>query len=185
MTPNLVEGIDFSGQPLPNDEYELCTFTRCTFTNADLSKRAFYDCTFTDCTFVGAKLNRTALREVTFVGCDLTGLRFDHCDPFLLALRFKRCTLTKASFEKLSLKETYFGQSVMHRVDFTQTDLTEAVFDECDLDGARFDYTVLERADFRTARHYALDPERNRLKKARFAWPGLVGLLVKYGIEVG
>ena len=47
------------------------------------------------------------------------------------------------------------------------------------------DQTILEKADFRTAKNYSIDPEQNRLKKAKFSLSGVVGLLRKYDIVVG
>jgi hypothetical protein len=58
------------------------------------------------------------------------------------------------------------------------------VFDNCDLTRAAFDNTNLEKADFRTAFNYSLDPEKNRIKKGRFAYPGITGLLNKYDIII-
>lgn len=72
----------------------------------------------------------------------------------------------------------------MHEVDFVESDLSNAVFDNCDLRGAIFDKSILEKADFRTAYNYSINPENNRLKKARFSISGVAGLLDKYGIEI-
>ena len=72
----------------------------------------------------------------------------------------------------------------MQEVDFTEADLTEVVFDYCDLSGAIFDNTLLEKADFRTAYHYTINPEINKIKKAKFSIAGIAGLLRKYDIEI-
>ena len=42
----------------------------------------------------------------------------------------------------------------------------------------------LEKADFRTAAHYSINPENNKIKKAKFAMPWVLGLLDKYNIEI-
>lgn len=44
--------------------------------------------------------------------------------------------------------------------------------------------TNLEETDFSTAFNYLINPNENRLKKAKFALQGLPGLLAVYGIEV-
>jgi uncharacterized protein YjbI with pentapeptide repeats len=72
----------------------------------------------------------------------------------------------------------------LHETDFAECDLTNGVFDNCDLSGALFDHTNLEKADFRTAFNYSVDPENNRIKKAKFSLPGVTGLLHKYDIEI-
>jgi len=58
------------------------------------------------------------------------------------------------------------------------------VFDNCDLTRAIFIQTNLEKADFRSSFNYSIDPEMNRMKKARFSLAGVVGLLDKYDVDV-
>jgi len=43
---------------------------------------------------------------------------------------------------------------------------------------------VLEKADFREATNYFIDPEKNRIKKAKFSLNGLPGLLIPYDIII-
>jgi hypothetical protein len=50
--------------------------------------------------------------------------------------------------------------------------------------GATFESTIIEKADFRTSFNYSIDPEKNRIKKARFSLAGIAGLLDKYDIEI-
>jgi hypothetical protein len=42
---------------------------------------------------------------------------------------------------------------------------------------AIFDSSNLEKVDFRTSFHYSIDPQRNKLKKSKHAYPALLGLL--------
>jgi uncharacterized protein YjbI with pentapeptide repeats len=72
----------------------------------------------------------------------------------------------------------------LHEVDFTEADLTAAKFENCDLQRTIFANTILEKSDFRTAFNYSIDPEINRIKKAKFSLPGVLGLLAKYAIEI-
>lgn len=87
-------------------------------------------------------------------------------------------------FIRLRSKKTLFKNTQLKEVDFTDCDLTQSVFDKCDLTDAKFDNSILEKADFRTASHYSINPEVNRIKKARFALSGIPGLLDKYDIEI-
>jgi fluoroquinolone resistance protein len=41
-----------------------------------------------------------------------------------------------------------------------------------------------EKTDFRTAINYSIDPENNRIKKAKFNFSEIFGLLDKYDIEI-
>ena len=69
-------------------------------------------------------------------------------------------------------------------VDFTEAILLDSSFDDCNLGGAVFDNTHLERADFRTATNFQINPERNKMKNARFSSNNLAGLLVKYELDM-
>ena len=89
-----------------------------------------------------------------------------------------------AVFMAKKMPETHFEGCRLKEVDFTQCDLSKAVFDKCDLEGAVFDRTILEKADFRSAENYRIDPENNRIKKAKFSVLGLEGLLGIYDIDI-
>jgi len=52
------------------------------------------------------------------------------------------------------------------------------------LAGAIFENTILEKADFRTSLNYSIDPENNRIRKAKFSILEISGLLDKYDIEI-
>lgn len=72
----------------------------------------------------------------------------------------------------------------LKQVDFAEADLSKALFKDCDLASASFMRTNLEQADFRTARNYSIDPELNKMKRARFSPSELAGLLHKYNLQI-
>jgi len=72
----------------------------------------------------------------------------------------------------------------MHETDFTGADFAGAIFENCDLKRAVFAATILEKADFTSSYNYSIDPNDNRIKKARFSYPGVIGLLDKYDIVI-
>ncbi len=176
--------LNHSTSPLAKGEYENCVFKNCDLSNADFSEFKFIDCQFIACNVSLAKLLRTTLRDVQFKDCKLLGLHFDKCNEFGLSLGFEGCNLSHSSFYKTKIKKTVFKNTQLHEVDFTECDLTAAVFDNCDLHHAKFDNTLLEKADLRSAFNYSINPDGNRIKKARFSLSGLVGLLDKYDIEI-
>lgn len=178
------EKIDFTHENLSTAEYENCRFVDCNFANNNLSTIVFIDCDFKGCNLSMASINNTAFREVAFTECKLLGLHFNTCNDFLFSVNFKDCLLNLSSFYKLRLKKNKFINCTLHEVDFVESDLSNAVFDNCDLRGAIFDKSILEKADFRTAYNYSINPENNRLKKARFSLSGVAGLLDKYEILI-
>jgi len=131
-----------------------------------------------------AVLTQTSFKEVVFKNCKLLGLHFDHCNPFLLSFTFEDCQLNLASFYRLKLVKTLFRNSSLKEVDFTGTDLSSSTFDNCDFAEATFNGSILEKADLRSSYHYSIDPEINKIKKARFSLQGIRGLLDKYGIII-
>ena len=175
---------DFTGTPLLKGEYEACIFTACNFLSTDLSNYRFTECEFTSCNLSLTKLSGTNFQNTRFRNCKMLGLHFDTCSPFGLSFSFEDCQVNHSSFYKTGISKTVFRATQLHETDFTDADLTGVVFDNCDLLRATFDNTVLERADLRTAFNYSIDPERNRLKKARFSLPEVVGLLNKYDIII-
>ena len=114
----------------------------------------------------------------------MLGLHFEYCNDFLFEVNFENCLLNLSSFYKLKMKKTKFAQCEMHEVDFTQTDLNLSIFDECDLMGSTFEQTNLEKADLRGAHHFSIDPELNKIKKAKVSQAGLVGFLDKYDLVI-
>ncbi len=87
-------------------------------------------------------------------------------------------------FFKLSLKNIEFKDCRLHEVDFTEAILTNAAFLNCDLQRAVFDNSILEGADFRTAYHFSINPQNNRIKKAKFSHNNIAGLLDTYQLSI-
>jgi uncharacterized protein YjbI with pentapeptide repeats len=84
----------------------------------------------------------------------------------------------------MKIKSRIFKNCQLLETDFSESDLTASVFDNCDLSGATFDNTNIEKADFTTAFNFSIDPEINRIKKAKFSLPEVLGLLNKYDIVI-
>ncbi len=175
---------DLSEHPIKKGEYEKCTFRNCDLSNSDISEYLFEHCAFIGCNLSLIKLNRTTFRDVNFKDCKMLGLHFENCNKFALSFSFDHCVLNHSSLYQMKLKNTCFKHTLLHEVDLTECDLAGAVFDTCDFSGATFDHTILEKADLRTAYNYSIDPERNRIKKAKFSLPEVVGLLNKYDIVI-
>jgi len=175
---------DFTQVSLAKGNYEECLFSNCNFSDCDLSGFSFSNCEFSDCNLSLAKLEKTALQDITFNNSKMLGLQFDRCNQFGIALSFTNCVLNHSVFYKTKIKKTFFINCQLQEADFTECDLNNSVFDNCDLTGATFEYTNLEKADFRSSWGYSINPENNRIKKARFTLSGLAGLLEKYDIDI-
>jgi len=176
--------IDFRETNLAKGEYESCSFTACDFSHSNLSEVKFIGCNFMACNLSLAKLKQTSFLDVKFKDCKMLGLRFDHCSEFGLSFSIDNCSLNHSSFYQRKLKKANFKDAQFQEADFTDCDLTAATFHNCDFAGAKFENTNLERADMRTAYNYTLNPAINRIKKAKFSIPQVVGLLSAYDIII-
>ena len=176
--------LDFTQEPLVKGEYENCTFTNCNFEETNLNDIKFMNCDFQDCNWSLAQLNGTVLREVKFKDCKMLGLQFEYCNDFGLSFSFENCQLNHSTFFQMNIKKTIFINCQLREIDFSESNLTNVIFDNCDLAQAIFINTVLDKADLRTAYNYSIDPENNRLKKAKFSILGISGLLDKYDIVI-
>jgi uncharacterized protein YjbI with pentapeptide repeats len=180
----VVENTDFNEMSFNPGEYENCIFHMCNFSGIDLSQVNFTECSFKGCNLSLVRMSNTGMRDIEFSDCKMLGLHFEDCSDFLFAVKFDKCILNLSSFFKQKLKKTIFKDCILHEVDFTEAILSDSIFDNCDLTGAKFEKTNLEKADLRTAFNYSIDPEINRIKKAKFSIEGAVGLLDKYDIQI-
>jgi fluoroquinolone resistance protein len=176
--------IDYSAKKLTNREFVRCIFDNCNLSNSDLSDNDFMDCQFKNCNFSMAKLKNTGLSKASFTGCKIMGVDFSECNKFLFSFEFKDCVLDYSTFVKTKIKGTNFIQTSLKQVDFEGTDLTGAAFNDCDLTEASFINSNLEKADFSTARNFSIDPNINKMKKAKFSNLELAGLLGKYQLDI-
>lgn len=165
-------------------EYEKCNFNSIDFTDKDLSEFIFTDCTFNGCNLSMVSIHKTVFRDVAFRDCKMLGLRFDTCQEFGLSFSFDGCQLDHSSFYQRKIRKTAFRNSQIREVDFTEADLSGVLLENCDLLNAHFERTILEKADLSTAYNFSIDPEGNRIRKAKFSVSGLAGLLGKYDIEI-
>jgi uncharacterized protein YjbI with pentapeptide repeats len=165
-------------------EFEQCHFIGGDFTGANLGNLLFVDCLFERCNLASASLAGTSLQNVAFDACKLSGVQFAACRDMLFGVHFDQCQMPYTSFYGRKMPQTRFQGCLLNEADFGSADLTEAVFADCQLSGAIFDRTQLGGADFTTATGFAIDPEINFLRKARFTLAGLPGLVSKYDLNI-
>lgn len=176
--------IDFSKFNLAGIEFDNCQFLDCSFLNCNLGDTDFLECQFENCNFITTKTANTGFKDVKFKGCKLVGLDFSMCNNFLFEVEFESSQLDYALFSKKNMRKTRFIKCSVKEADFSETNLTEATFENSDLTGSFFDRCNLEKTDFRAAANFNIDPDKNRMKGAKFASTELAGLLSKYGLKI-
>ena len=178
------EKVIYFDKKVSNREFDGCVFKNCDFSNNNFTECVFIDCEFIDCNLAMVKLPATSLKTVSFKECKLLGIRFDECADFLFNVRFENCMLDYSWFTNKKLAKTQWLSCSLKEVNFGSADLTSANFDNSNLEGAVFNETNVSAADFTTAFHFRIDPERNIIKKAKFSIGGIPGLLEKYDIKI-
>lgn len=176
--------VNFIEKVLRNGEFQDCRFINCDFTKSDLRSNIFHDCTFERCNFSMVQVEGVGFQSVRFIDCKVLGVDFSLSSKFGLSLSFENCSLDYSVFFRLKLQKTKFIGCSLKEVDFTESDLTAAEFTGSDLTGATFYNTILEKTDFRTAKNFSIDPEQNRMKKAKFSSYQLGNLLQKYQLDI-
>lgn len=175
---------DLQAEFLSGAEFENCTFEDCGFSKADFGGACFFDCRFVRCDLTMAKLHGTVFSSTSFSGCKMLGLHMEDCNRTGLDVSFTDCLMDHSSFSTVKLRKTRFTGCRLREADMREADFGETVFDNCDFDRALFGGTNLESADLHTSFNFSIDPEANRLRKAKFSLAGLQGLLYKYKIVV-
>jgi fluoroquinolone resistance protein len=178
------ERLELTPGSLDDTEFENCVFVRCDFSGFVATDANFVDCRFEGCNLANFRPNGCGLKQVVFADCKLVGVDFTLCTEFAFAVGFARCNLDFTRFAKMPLTGTLFDACLIREANFGGANLTKARFDECNLDRSVFHRTNLSQADFRSASNFAIDPESNQLKKAKFAATALAGLLGKYGLVI-
>lgn len=184
VTDANVNGTVYTHYEIMYKDFERCTFSNCDFTACDFLGVAFTDCVFYSCNFSAAKINYTGLRNTVFIGCDFTDVNFTMVDSLLFSAEFKDCILDYTKFYTFKLKGTLFSNCSIIAADFMGSDLTGVMFDNCNMHKSIFTDAVANNADFSTSYNFSIDPDKTKLKKAKFSQAGLKGLLDKYDIIV-
>lgn len=177
-----ISNINFSIKKSEKEDYEKCEFVNCTF--ADISNLNFINCIFKNCNLSNCKINNAKLQRVHFVDCKLLGLNFFQAKDFAFEVCFVKCVLDYASFDSKKLNKSEFKYCKMHEVNFTNADLSKVVFIDCDLCKAVFANTNLSGVDFTSSLNFAINPEINTIKKAKFLAQDLFRLLSRHDIII-
>jgi fluoroquinolone resistance protein len=180
----IIKSENFSKKSLNGSSFAECTFDNCDFTESGLRNAQFYQCIFVNCNLSLMKLDGCRLQEGRFLGCKIVGAEFFKCDQTFFSVEFKNCVLQYCNFSDLNMKNARFAGSKLKECHFTSTVLTGADFAEVDLTGTVFHNCDLSRADFSQSISYQIDPQTNKIKKAKFSLPEAVGLLSAFDITI-
>lgn len=175
------EELDLRNIVIENNKFENCTFTR-----NNMNGSSFKNCWFSDCIFEQSDLSNVQfassdLRSITFKECKLVGVSWI-VTKSLMHTNWQDCILSYGNFSGLDLRKSIMKGCKAHEIDLAETNLNDAILCGTDFAAARFANTNLTKADLRQAINYAIRPDSNKIKKARFSLPEATSLL--YGLDI-
>ncbi|MEM8628838.1 MAG: pentapeptide repeat-containing protein [Chlamydiota bacterium] len=169
----------FAGQ-----EFFACTFSGLPLIETDFQGTHFSECSFASCDLHMLQMKRCRLQDVLFTDCKIVGVPFFLCERRFFTPQFQSCVLIGCNFSHLSMRGISFCKSKVHECSFLEADLTRANLQETDFAGSLFHHTNLAKADFKGARNYAINPQVNVVKKARFSLPDALCLLESFEVDI-
>lgn len=177
-------GESYFGKTLANYSFLDCAFFNCNFSEAVLDSTRFCSCTFKNCNLSLVKIAGVRFQDVQFIDSKIVGGEFFKCDPRFFSVHFKNCILQYCNFSDLNMKNAKILESKLMECYFTNTCLAAAEFSKTDLAGTVFHNCDLSKADFSSTRNYAIDPQVNVIKKAKFSLPEAITLLQIFDIHL-
>jgi len=165
------------------------TFSQCTFVNCDFTESNFTDSKFTECKFTQTNLSLATLdgfklQDVRFSESKLVGVDFTRCNTFLFEINFHGCVLSGCNFSSLKLPGTSFKECTVKECDFVDADLTGSNFFKSNLKGSLFHHTNLSKVNLVDAKDFSINPETNKLEKAKVSLTEAVVLMEYLGLII-
>ncbi len=177
MSDQTFKSKDFSTCNWNKKSFLDCQFESCNFTESRWESTNFQNCVFLNCNISLIKIEACRLQEVEFTDCKLLGIDFFKCNTTFFHVVFQRNIMQYCNFSGLNMRKNIFKDCKLKECHFSNTLLVEANFSGTELPGSIFHNCDLSKADFTTAYEYDIDPQTNRLKKAKFSLPEAVALL--------
>jgi uncharacterized protein YjbI with pentapeptide repeats len=131
-----------------------------------------------------AKLENTVLTRTKFINCKLLGIDFSVCSSFAFSVSFEDCIMDYTHFHRNNLKKSSFINCTIKEAGFFDLDLSKADFSNSNLRDTVFERGNLSGADFTSATNFIVNPLESNVKKAKFSYPGILGLLQNFDIII-
>lgn len=121
------------------------------------------------------KLNQSEFINISFEECKMLGINWTEAKN-IINLNFKKSKLNHSSFYGLKLKDLQIEECIACEVDFVNTEMIKAKLCNSDLQGSKFNNTNLSGSDLSNAKNYYLNPNYNKITKAKFSIPDVLNL---------
>jgi len=176
---------DFSKKSFVEHSFSNCLFESCNFTESSWVNAKFCSCVFKNCNISLFNLKGCKIQEVLFEECKIVGAAFFTCNTkFIFSMDAKQSFIQYSNFSDLDMRKASFENSKIYSCTFINTCLTEANFSHTDLKETLFRNCNLIKSNFLKASNYIIDPLVNKIKKAKFSFPEVIGLLRSFDIKI-
>jgi fluoroquinolone resistance protein len=187
----------FSNEDWYGEELVERTYTKCSFSQVDLTEATSHGAVFEECSFANVRWNasrhsdsaflrctfkRCNFFEAEFVGCKLVGSAFDQST--LRPLRIIGGDWSFVALPGADLRGITARGVRMREIDLTGANAEGAVLADVDLSGAQLDGAKLNRCDLRGSDLTALDPRVVELSGAIIESAQAVVVAQALGFEI-
>lgn len=176
-------GMEFSGSVLKDTEFTDCSFDKMNFEKTAFKYVRFENCTFSKCNLSLIKITACRFIDCKFNGCKMIGINWQEAEA-PVEITMESCKLDYSIFYGLDLRRIEIRDSFAKEVNFENADLSKGKFNGTDFSLSKFKNTNLSFSDFREASNYDINPEFNKIKKAKFSMPEAMTLLQCFDIEI-
>ncbi|MCU7495897.1 MAG: pentapeptide repeat-containing protein [Ignavibacteria bacterium] len=176
-------GREFSDSELQETEFSECTFEKMNFEKTKFKYVRFENCTFHKCNLGLIKITGSRFIDCKFTDCKLIGVNWQEAEA-PVEIVMEKCKLDYSIFYGLDLRRIEITESFAKEVNFENADLSKGKFNGTDFYLSKFKNTNLSFTDFREATNYDINPEFNRIKKAKFSMPEAMTLLQCFDIQI-
>lgn len=179
-TLNNIKALD---SVIKNNDFEECVFSKINLTDCKIEKCRFLNCKFENSVLSAIKPINSAFTDIVFKDSKVIGFDWTLAQK-IDSLAFANCQINYSNFRFLILAKIKIINCLAKEADFTEADLSEGDFTGTDFEGSRFFKTNLSKTNFQKAKNYFIDIRNNNIKKARFTYPEVIGLLKSMDIIV-
>jgi fluoroquinolone resistance protein len=177
--------LDYSESEVIGKSFTSCKFLKCNFFKTEFKECVFNNCTFEKCDMSVIKITATQIKDLVFEKCKVVGVDWTEKYRYKVQLEFYESLLNYSNFSNIELKNFVLEDSTALEVDFIDTSMIKANCKGTDFTGSIFLRTNLNEADFRAAKHYLINIQNNKVKKAKFSLPEALNLLAPFEIVLG
>ena len=128
------------------------------------------------------------MRGATINGGHFLGISWADLKPKMGTIApftsLQNANLKLCSFSDITLKNCNFSKNSWISCYFYHCDFSKSSFAENDFNQSEFENCNLSEANFKTAKNFIINPQSNRVDKARFSFGGALGLLQSFGIII-